>query len=179
MKQRIVVIDGHPDGSDARFVHALATAYQEAATHAGHQVCVLKLADMDFAQLRSNEDFQRGQAPDVIRRAQQQIRWRTHLALFHPLWLGAMPAQLKAFFEQVMRPDFAFAAAGAGKFPKQLLAGKSAICSHDACFLEGTRNAAGHRDAPVFATRTSAWNGVCQMNTMHLSFKRSCGERST
>lgn len=45
MTKRIVVIDGHPDSSDARFVHALATAYQEAATQAGHQVRVLTLAE--------------------------------------------------------------------------------------------------------------------------------------
>lgn len=126
MKKRIVVINGHPDSSDARFVHALATAYQEAATHAGHQVRVLTLANMDFTWLRTDEDFQHGQPADVILKAQDDIRWCTHMAIFYPLWLGAMPALLKAFFEQVMRPGFAFDAGGEGKLPKKLLAGKSA-----------------------------------------------------
>lgn len=126
MSKRIVVIDGHPDGSDARFVHALAAAYQDAATQAGHQVRVLRLATMDFTWLRTDQEFQHGRAPDVILEAQDDINWCTHMVILYPLWLGAMPALLKAFFEQVMRPGFTFGAAGKNKLPKKLLAGKSA-----------------------------------------------------
>jgi len=42
-----------------------------------------------------------------------------------PLWLGTMPALVKAFLEQIMRPGVAFAYQEHG-FPKRLLAGKSA-----------------------------------------------------
>lgn len=126
MAKRIVVVDGHPDGSDARFVHALAAAYQNAATQAGHHVRVLTLANMDFTWLRTDEEFQHGRPVDVILEAQDDINWCTHMVILYPLWLGAMPALLKAFFEQVLRPGFAFGAGGEGKLPKKLLAGKSA-----------------------------------------------------
>ena len=42
-----------------------------------------------------------------------------------PLWLGTMPAVVKAFLEQIMRPGIAFAYQKRG-FPKRLLAGRSA-----------------------------------------------------
>ena len=42
------------------------------------------------------------------------------------LWLGSMPALLKAFLEQVFRPGFAFSKTEAGKTWKKSLTGKSA-----------------------------------------------------
>ncbi len=42
-----------------------------------------------------------------------------------PLWLGTMPALLKAFLEQVARPGKAYAAEQKG-FPRKLLTGRSA-----------------------------------------------------
>ena len=42
-----------------------------------------------------------------------------------PLWLGDMPAVLKAFFEQALRPGFAFTYRASG-FPIQHLTGHSA-----------------------------------------------------
>ena len=48
-----------------------------------------------------------------------------HLVIVFPLWLGTMPAVVKAFLEQVMRPGIAFAYRKRG-FPKRLLAGRSA-----------------------------------------------------
>ena len=35
--------------------------------------------------------------------AQADIGWAQHIVLFFPLWLGDMPAVLKAFLEQVAR----------------------------------------------------------------------------
>ncbi|HEX9182035.1 MAG TPA: NAD(P)H-dependent oxidoreductase [Burkholderiales bacterium] len=43
-----------------------------------------------------------------------------------PLWLGDMPAVLKGFFEQCLRPGFAFAEARQGRMPPKLLKGRSA-----------------------------------------------------
>ena len=45
--------------------------------------------------------------PAAIAAAQADIQWADHVAIFYPLWLGTMPALLKAFLEQVMRPGFA------------------------------------------------------------------------
>ena len=43
----------------------------------------------------------------------------------YPLWLGAMPALLKAFLEQVMRPGFAVGKIRSASW-KKMLAGRSA-----------------------------------------------------
>jgi putative NADPH-quinone reductase len=41
----ITIVDGHPDRSERRFCHALATAYAEGAKQSGHNVRVITLAD--------------------------------------------------------------------------------------------------------------------------------------
>lgn len=126
MSKRILIIDGHPDPDDARYVHALGETYRAAAVHAKHEVQLLRLADANIPLLRSNDEFVHQAAPAVIRRAQAQLSWCTHLVILYPLWLGSMPALLKAFFEQALRPGFAFQERKGGKPPKKMLAGKSA-----------------------------------------------------
>jgi putative NADPH-quinone reductase len=76
--------------------------------------------------LRSYDDFYRGEAVDVIRHCQDDIRWADHLVIVYPLWLGTMPALLKGFFEQVLRPGFAIQPDDQGKTWQRLLTGKSA-----------------------------------------------------
>jgi putative NADPH-quinone reductase len=51
--------------------------------------------------------------------------WAEHLVIIHPLWIGAMPALLKAFFEQALWPRFAMALTPNGGWNK-LLSGRSA-----------------------------------------------------
>jgi putative NADPH-quinone reductase len=48
------------------------------------------------------------------------------VVILYPLWLGDMPALLKGFFEQTLRPGFAIGKAAPGRLPKKLLAGRSA-----------------------------------------------------
>jgi putative NADPH-quinone reductase len=126
MTRRILIIDGHPDPAAARFVHALALAYERGALAAGHEVRRLAVAELQFPWLCSGEDFQKGNAPAAIGKAQAAVAWADHLVILYPLWLGSMPALLKAFFEQLMRPGFAFAAAKGRGLPRKLLGGKSA-----------------------------------------------------
>jgi putative NADPH-quinone reductase len=45
--------------------------------------------------------------------------------IFFPLWLGTMPALVKAFLEQALRPGFALHMEGPGRWHK-LLTGRSA-----------------------------------------------------
>jgi putative NADPH-quinone reductase len=61
----------------------------------------------------------------VIIQQQQLLTWSEHVVIIYPLWLGAMPALLKAYFEQLLRPGFAFAAAKGKRFPQKLLKGRS------------------------------------------------------
>ena len=126
MKKRILIIDGHPDSNQARYVHALAHAYQQGAESAGHEVRTIAVGALEFPLLRTSEEFQSQAPPDVIRECQQNLAWANHWLILYPLWLGSMPAALKAFFEQTLRPGFAFAAAAKGRLPRKLLRGRSA-----------------------------------------------------
>ncbi len=126
MTRRIAIIQGHPDTREGHFCRALADAYAKSATAAGHEVKVIEVAGLDFPVLRSKDDWERGTPVAAIRQAQETIRWAEHLVILYPLWLGGLPALLKAFFEQVFRPGFALAQPGEGKPWTKLLRGRSA-----------------------------------------------------
>ena len=120
---RILIIDGHPDPDRARFVHALADAYADGAA-LRHEVRRIDLAGLDIPLIRSQSEWMETAPPPAMAEAQQAIAWAEHLVFLYPLWLGDVPALLKAFLEQVARPGFAI---GYGEgFPKGLLKGKSA-----------------------------------------------------
>lgn len=126
MPRRVVVIQGHPDPEPSRFCRALAAAYAEGAEQAGHKVRRIDVAELDFPILRTKEDFESGVAPAAIRQSQEKISWADHLLIVYPLWLGSMPALLRAFLEQVFRPGFATAGAASSGTWQKLLIGKSA-----------------------------------------------------
>jgi putative NADPH-quinone reductase len=124
--QRIVIIQGHPDGGAPHFCHALANAYHEGAVAAGHTVTRVDVANLDFPLLRSQHDWEHGSVPPALLPVQQAVDAATHLVLVFPLWLGDMPALLKGMLEQVARPGFAFRAEGGNPFAHKALAGRSA-----------------------------------------------------
>ncbi|MBX3629193.1 MAG: NAD(P)H-dependent oxidoreductase [Nitrosomonas sp.] len=124
--RRIAIIQGHPDTTVRHFCHALAEAYLKGAQSSGFEVRLIDVAAMDFTLLRSKADFESSVPAPSILQAQDTIRWADHLAVFFPLWLGSMPALLKAFFEQVFRPNFAFEYGEAGQVTRKCLTGKSA-----------------------------------------------------
>ena len=124
-KKHILVIDAHPDPSQDRFVHALGVQYAAAAENAGHLVQVVRLSELKFPWLRSEAEFA-APPPGMIGSQQQHFLWADHVVILYPLWLGSMPALLKAYLEQVMRPGFAFAYGRKNSLPKKLMTGKSA-----------------------------------------------------
>jgi putative NADPH-quinone reductase len=138
MGKCIVIIQGHPDTQTRHFGHALALAYAEGAQSGGHEVRFIPVAELDFPMLRTKEDWETGAPPDSILKSQQMIRWADHLLIIYPLWMGFMPAILKAFLEQTFRPGFALSLPQSGAepsaprvaskrtMPKRLLTGKSA-----------------------------------------------------
>jgi putative NADPH-quinone reductase len=85
----------------------------------------LDVGTLAFAFLRSQKEFEADAAPPDIAAAQDCLRWANHVVVIFPLWLGDMPAMLKAFFEHVLRPGFAFHYRPSG-FPERLLVGRSA-----------------------------------------------------
>jgi putative NADPH-quinone reductase len=125
MPRRIAVIQGHPDPNPKRLLRALANAYADAARQAGHEVTRIDLATLDFPMLRTQDEFQHGPIPDTLKPAQAAILGAEHIVLVFPLWLGTMPALVKAFLEQVMRPGVAFSYQANG-LPVKKLRGRSA-----------------------------------------------------
>lgn len=126
MPKRVLIIDGHPDARAEHYLHALSTAYRDGAVAGGHAVRSIIVSELPFELLRTKEDFETGAPAASIRGCQEALSWADHVVILFPLWLGSMPALLKGFFEQVLRPGFAFAAGARGRPGAQLLAGKSA-----------------------------------------------------
>ena len=124
MSKRILIIQGHPDASQPHLCHALADSYNTGAQSAGHSVKHVNVAELDFPLLRSQKDFETGSVPTSLKPVQNELLWAEHLVIFFPLWAGDMPALLKGFFEQVMRPSFS--GEHSSFFDKKVLSGRSA-----------------------------------------------------
>ena len=122
---KIVVIQGHPDPAGDRLCHGLAEAYIEGARSADHEAELIDVAQLDFPLLRTQDSWQQGAAgtPDSLK-AQAACVAADHIALIYPLWLGTLPALLKGFLEQTLRPGIALSY-GEG-LPQPLFKGKSA-----------------------------------------------------
>ncbi|WP_262694282.1 NAD(P)H-dependent oxidoreductase [Kordiimonas aquimaris] len=104
MLKRIVILQGHPDAKHQHLCHALEAAYQSGAESASLHVECFNIAQLDFPLLRSADDWNNGETPQTLIKVQKAILDSDHIVLFYPLWLGTMPAMLKAFLEQVLRP---------------------------------------------------------------------------
>lgn len=125
--KRIAIIDAHPDPDPARFGHALVAAYAQAAREAGHEVREVKLAGKDIPILQGRNQWMDEPLPADVKPGQDAIKWAQHILILYPLWLGDMPALLKAFLEQAFRPGFALDYGEEEKrMPKKLLTGRSA-----------------------------------------------------
>jgi len=133
MTRRVAIIQGHPDPAGHHLLHALADAYAEGASAAGHEVRRTEVAKLEFPLLRTQVEFETGALPPTLAVPQDDMRWAQHWVFLFPLWHGTMPALLKGFLEHIFRPGFAMDykkdAAGdrdVSRFPKRLLAGRSA-----------------------------------------------------
>lgn len=122
----ILIIQGHPDPAGRHYGHALAEAYAAGAIEGGHEVRTVTVAQIDFPLLRSKEEWDNGPVPEAIKAAQADIAWANHLLIVYPLWLGALPALLKGFLEQVFRPGFATEPSGSSRPWTTRLKGRSA-----------------------------------------------------
>jgi len=125
MGKHVLLVQGHPDSGESHLCHALADAYAFGANSAGHEIRHLNIATLDFPLLRSQKEWEHGALPPGLADAQAAIKWAEHIVFFFPLWLGDMPALLKAFLEQVARPGFAFSGER-NAFTKKGLTGRSA-----------------------------------------------------
>ncbi|MFD0914822.1 NAD(P)H-dependent oxidoreductase [Pseudahrensia aquimaris] len=124
---RIVIVQGHPDGSTKHYCHALAEAYQRGAEDGGHHVDVIDLGKTEVSILRSKVEWESDEdLPEFVVDAQRLIEKSDHLVFIYPLWLGSMPALVKAWIEQVLRASFAFSIVANGKGWEAKLGGRTA-----------------------------------------------------
>ncbi len=125
MSKKIVIIQGHPDPRGNCYCHALEASYVKGAREGGHEVKQISVSTLVLPILRTKEEFAGEDISPGIQRCQENISWAEHLIIIYPLWLGTMPALLKAFFEQVFRYGFAIGLEEGNKMPKGLLTGKT------------------------------------------------------
>lgn len=123
---RILVINGHPDPSPGRFAAALADAYARGAEAAGHTVSRLAVGEVPAAFMTTLEEFGTAPEEEAMVKAQALVREAGHVVIIYPLWLGTMPARLKAFFEQLARGGFFLSFSDEGGWPGKNMRGKSA-----------------------------------------------------
>jgi putative NADPH-quinone reductase len=123
---RILVVQGHPDAAGGHLCHALAEAYAAAALAAGHLVDTVTPAALAFPLLANAHEWEHGEVPPALLPAQQAVAAAQHIVIFYPLWLGDMPAVLKGFLEQAMRPGFALQRKAGNPLRAGLLGGRSA-----------------------------------------------------
>ena len=120
----ILVVKGHPDGSAPHLCHALGQTYAEAAEAAGHTVETIDLGQIEIAPLRSKVEWESTDIPEFAADGQAAITRADHIVFIYPLWLGTMPALLKAWLEHVFREGFALKVTANGW--ESFLKGKSA-----------------------------------------------------
>ena len=121
---KICIIQGHPHLGGNHLCHALAASYQQGAQAAGHEVTIIDIAGLSFDVLRDPALLTQPPS-DEIRAAQAMISDAQHFMIIYPLWLGTMPALVKAFFEQIARGEFMMGHSEKG-WPVPKLKGRSA-----------------------------------------------------
>lgn len=104
MAKKIVILQGHPDSDTKHLCHALADAYEGGAVAGGHSVETVDVSRLNFPLLRSQKEWIEGDLPDGLNLANKAVIGADHMVIVFPLWLGSMPALLKGFLEQVLRP---------------------------------------------------------------------------
>src|SRR5690606_27693874 len=94
------------------------------ARHAGPDLRPCSPAYVDPPHLKSREQWEEEELRAALKPSQEAVKWAEHVVFYYPLWLGDMPALLKAFLEQAFRPGFALDEGEDGN--GELLEGRSA-----------------------------------------------------
>ena len=106
MSAKIFVWVGHP--SENSLSHGLADAYQRGAETAGAEIRRMNLSDMQFDLDLTQGYKQRKDHEPCLTEFLENVAWAGHLAWFHPLWWGGMPAKMQAVIDRAFLPGIAF-----------------------------------------------------------------------
>ena len=124
MAKKILVLDGHP--ARESFCGALATQYAAAATQKGHDVRVVRLADLSFDPDLGTSSFSKIKPlEDDLEAFWESLQWCDHFVIAHPLWWGGLPAKLKGLIDRVLLPGKAFQYVPGKALPAKLMSGRT------------------------------------------------------
>lgn len=118
---RILVVLGHPTRKS--FGGGLLDAYVAGAQSANVEVDIMDLSTMTFDATPTGRP---GPLPAELVEARERIQRARHLVFIYPTWLGAMPARMKGFFEQVFGNGWGFRFEEGKLLPIPNLKGRSA-----------------------------------------------------
>ena len=123
--RRIHVLNANPNTDS--FDYKLAQVYYESAIGAGHKATFTHIADLQFDyNLLPDKELE----PDA-KSEQAKLEAAEHIVIVTPVWWNAYPACLKAYFDRLLVPDFAFSYPHPWPIvnryiPRKLLKGRSA-----------------------------------------------------
>ncbi len=122
--KKILIINGHPNKLSFNF--ALANAYKQGASSAGHEIKEIMICDLRFnPNLQSGYQKRMDLEPDLLE-AWEKIKWADHLVWVHPVWWGGLPAIMKGFIDRLFLPGMAFQYRENSVWWDKLLKGKTA-----------------------------------------------------
>lgn len=106
MAKNIFILMGNPD-PETRCC-AFADTYEAEAKKAGHTVRRMNLVDMKFDPLLHKGYKVIQELEPDLHTLQENLKWADHFVIVYPIWWSSMPSLLKALFERMWLPAFAF-----------------------------------------------------------------------
>ena len=124
MTAKIFIWVGHP--RETSLSHGLADAYQRGAESQGADIRRMNIHDMDFDPDLTHGYQQRKEHEPALVEFIDNTKWADHLAWFHPLWWGGMPAKMQGAIDRAFLPGITFAYHDDDPWWDKLLEGRTA-----------------------------------------------------
>ena len=105
MAAKLFIWVGHPN--ETSLSQGLADAYQRGAESRGAEIRRMNLHDMSFDMDLTHGYKQRKEHEPSLVAFLENIEWADHLAWFHPLWWGGMPAKMQGAIDRAFLPGIA------------------------------------------------------------------------
>lgn len=124
MTAKIFIWVGHP--RETSLSHGLADAYQRGAESQGAEIRRMNIHDMAFDPDLTHGYQQRKEHEPALVEFIENTKWADHLAWFHPLWWGGMPAKMQGAIDRAFLPGITFAYHDDDPWWDKLLEGRTA-----------------------------------------------------